>query len=174
MSIMRLAEAGYRLLVLVGDLCGHLLLLVFRLNWGWQLFVNGKGKLANHGDIVDFFKSLNLPYPDFTAWFVGGVECLGGLALVAGFGSRAVGLVLTINMTVAYLSVPDDRQKVLDIFKSQDAFLQADPFFYLLTAIVVFVFGSGFFSVDQILKSFVFERKQSSELSEDKSAEAKV
>jgi putative oxidoreductase len=173
MSIMRLAEAGYRLLILVGDLFQHVLLLVFRLNWGWQLFINGKGKLANHGDIVDFFKSLNLPFPDFTAWFVGGVECLGGLALVAGFGSRAVGLILTINMTVAYLSVPDDRQKVFNILKEQDPFLQADPFFYLLTAIVVFVFGSGFFSVDQLLKSFVFEKKGSPAQADDQTIESK-
>lgn len=158
MPLMRLTEQGYFLLVRLGDLLQSLLLLIFRLNWGWQFFVSGKGKLTGHADIVDFFSSLGLPFPDFTAWFVAAVECVGGLLLMAGLGSRVVGLMLTINMTVAYLSVPDEREKVLNIFKDQDPFLQADPFFFLLTALLVFVFGSGFVSVDYLLKRFVFQK----------------
>jgi putative oxidoreductase len=156
---MRLAETGYRLLIAVGNALQPVLLLLFRLNWGWQFFTTGKGKLTGHSDIVDFFTSLGLPFPDFTAWFVGGVECVGGLLLLAGLGSRAVGLVLTINMTVAYLSVPDERAKVLNFFKDQDPFFQADPFFFLLTALMVFVFGSGIFSLDEVLKRTVFKKK---------------
>lgn len=157
MSLRRLAERGYRLLIAAGDMFQPVLLLIFRLNWGWQFFVTGKGKLTGHADIVDFFTGLGLPFPDLTAWFVGGVECAGGLLLIAGFGTRAVGLVLSINMTVAYLSVPDERAKVLNIFKDQDAFLQADPFFFLLAALMVFAFGAGTVSVDVLLKRFVFK-----------------
>jgi len=159
MSIMRLAEKGYGLLIMAGNLLQPVLLLIFRLNWGWQFFVSGRGKLTGHADIVDFFSGLGLPFPDFTAWFVAGVECVGGLLLMAGLGGRAVGLILTGNMIVAYLSVPDERAKVLNIFKDQDPFLQADPFFFLLTAILVFTFGTGLFSADELLKRFVFKPK---------------
>lgn len=159
MSIMRLAEKGYGLLVFAGNLLQPVLLLIFRLNWGWQFYVSGSGKLKHHPDIVDFFSSLGLPFPDFTAWFVASVECVGGLLLLAGLGGRAVGITLAINMTVAYLSVPDEREKVFNIFKDQTPFLQADPFFFLLTAVLVLAFGPGLFSVDELLKRFVFQKK---------------
>lgn len=58
-------DKAYALLFKLGNLSQIVLLLFFRLNWGWQFFVSGKGKLLNHGDIVDFFASLHLPFADF-------------------------------------------------------------------------------------------------------------
>lgn len=142
----------YLLLVKAGDFSQILLLLFFRLNWGWQFFVNGKGKLINHPDIVEFFTSLHLPYPNETAWFVACVECFGGLLLLAGLAARPVGLILATNMTVAYLSVEDDRKTVLNFAKEQDPFLHADPFFFLLTGLLAFCFGAGPISLDGLIK----------------------
>ncbi len=56
-----------------------LVLLVFRLTWGWQFFLSGKGKLLNHNNVSEFFTSLGIPFPELNAWVVGGVECIGGL-----------------------------------------------------------------------------------------------
>ena len=83
---------------------------------------------------------------------------VGGALLIAGLASRPVGLVLAVNMIVAYLSVEDDRMKVLNIFTKPEDFLQADPIFFLLTAILVLAFGAGIFSVDAILARTAFSK----------------
>ena len=135
-----------------------ILLLLFRLEWGYQFYASGQGKLEHHAKIVEFFTSLNIPFPDLNAWFVGGVEMIGGALLFLGLAGRPVGLILTINMIVAYLSVDDDRATVLNIIKEPDKFLQADPFFFLLTSALVLAFGAGIFSVDAILARTVFNK----------------
>jgi putative oxidoreductase len=156
--LVKLAVRGYGLLTKVGKGVGLLLLLFFRINWGWQFYKSGIGKLHNHSDIVDFFSSLHLPFPDFTAWFVGGVECCGGILLLLGLASRPVGLILATNMTVAYLSVPEERTKLLNFTHDQTPFLQADPFFFLLSALLIFSFGGGPFSLDYLIGKWLKSR----------------
>ncbi len=148
---MNFLVSAYSLYVKAASFLQPLILLVFRLTWGWQFFVTGKGKLLHHQDIVEFFTSLGIPLPDFNAWFIGGLECVGGILLMAGFCSRLIALPLTISMIVAYLSVAEDRAKLLAAFSDPDPFLQADPFFFLLTAILILAFGPGPISIDYLL-----------------------
>ena len=129
-----------------------LILLAFRLNWGWEFFQSGKGKLENHEKVLGFFTSLGIPMPGINAWFVGGLECFGGLLLFVGLLSRPIAFLLAGNMLVAYLSVADDRATLLNIFVDRDPFLEAAPFFFLLTSVLVLAFGPGIFSVDHLLK----------------------
>ncbi|HEY9792790.1 MAG TPA: DoxX family protein [Candidatus Obscuribacterales bacterium] len=158
------AASAYRLLIKAGNVLGYwLLLLLFRLDFGYQFFTTGKGKLLDHQSVADFFATLHIPFPGFNAWFVGGVECIGGMLLILGLAARPVGLILSVNMTVAYLSVADDRAKVLDFIqhpiKNQDAFVQADPFFFLLTALLIFGFGAGPISIDRLIEQ-ALKKKQ--------------
>ena len=44
-------------------------LLVLRLYFFWQLFLTGKGKLANIGKVAEFFTSLGIPLPTLNAYF---------------------------------------------------------------------------------------------------------
>jgi putative oxidoreductase len=150
-----------RLLIRGGELVGHLLLLLVRLHWGWQFFLSGKGKLLNHDRVTEFFSGLGIPAPGFNAWFVGGVECIGGLLLLAGFFSRPVALVLAGNMLVAYLSVEDDRAALLGMFSDPAAFIEAEPFFYLFTAVLVLAFGAGALSVDRAVTAYFGKRSSS-------------
>ncbi|MDE3163531.1 MAG: DoxX family protein, partial [Acidobacteriota bacterium] len=83
--------------------------LAIRLYWGWQFAQDGWGKLTHLARVADFFASLNLPAPHATATVVALVEFLGGIFFAAGIASRLTSLVLFVNMTMAYLSVPDDR-----------------------------------------------------------------
>jgi uncharacterized membrane protein YphA (DoxX/SURF4 family) len=53
-------------------------------------------------------------------------------------------------MIVAYLTA--DFETVSGIFSDPDKFVKADPFPFLLNALIVFVFGPGRFSVDALLK----------------------
>lgn len=135
----------------------HVLLLLIRLNFGIQLFNIGLGKLNNHSKVVGFFSSIGIPLPELNAWFVGGVETLGGLCLALGLLSRPWALMIAGAMTVAYITSPDDRATVLAIFENQDKFLQSAPFFYLLLALLVIAFGPGKLSFDFLVQKFVLK-----------------
>src|SRR5271169_3840987 len=79
-------------------------LAIVRLYWGWQIAQNGWGKLHNLAHVTEFFASLGLPAPGPTATFVATLEFLGGLLLAIGLFSRFIGLVLTIDMLMAYIT----------------------------------------------------------------------
>jgi len=126
-------------------------LLAVRLYWGWQFMQSGWGKLHNLPGVTDFFTSLGLPAPHFTAIAISNLELFGGALLALGLGSRLIGLVLTGNMFMAYVTA--DRAALLAIFSDPGKFYNADPFTFLLASLLVLVFGPGFFSVDRILQA---------------------
>jgi len=106
----------------------------------------------NHANVVEFFTSLGIPAPALNAWFVGGLECFGGLLLLVGLCSRPIAFMMAINMAVAYLSVQEDRATVLELFNDPAPFLAAAPFFFLLMSVLVLAFGPGLLSIDAWLK----------------------
>jgi putative oxidoreductase len=120
-----------------------------RLYWGWQLLQSGWGKLHHLGRVTEFFASLNLPVPHLTAAFVSGVEFFGGILLILGLATRLTGMILTINMLMAYITA--DREALSSVLSSPDKFYNADPFTFLFAAVIVLVFGAGFFSLDYLL-----------------------
>ena len=124
-------------------------LLAVRLYWGWQFAQTGWGKLHNVEKVTAFFTSLNIPFPHANAIFVGNVEFFGGVLLIAGFASRFTGLVLTGNMLVAYITA--DREALQSIFSDPSKFYSADPYTYLFAAVIVLIFGAGYFSLDQLI-----------------------
>jgi putative oxidoreductase len=128
---------------------GNVVLLVLRLVWGWQFLVTGLGKLQNHERVVAFFTSLGIPAPGLNAWFIGGLEMVGGALLLVGFLSRPIAFLLAGNMTVAYLTA--DRPALLGVFHDLDAFLKADPFWFLFVSVVVLTLGPGAISLDNLL-----------------------
>jgi putative oxidoreductase len=141
---------GYRLLILVASSFQSVVLLALRLYWGWQFFSDGKGKLLNLQNVVNYFgHDLHIPFPYFNALLASATECIGGLLLLAGLGSRLVALPLILTMVVAYLTAEID--KVKHIFSDPDKFVTADPFLYLLASVIILVFGPGVFSLDWIL-----------------------
>jgi putative oxidoreductase len=126
------------------------LLLALRLVWGWQFLTTGLGKLQNHARVVAFFTSLGIPAPDLNAWFVGGLEMTGGALLLLGLLSRPIALLLAGNMFVAYLTA--DRAALFGLFHDLDAFLRADPFWFLFVAVLVLALGPGAISLDRVLR----------------------
>jgi uncharacterized membrane protein YphA (DoxX/SURF4 family) len=57
---------------------------------------------ANQG--VGRFTKLGMPFPHFTANFVGGLEIVGGILLLTGFMTRLIAIPFIIEMIVAILS----------------------------------------------------------------------
>jgi putative oxidoreductase len=124
------------------------LLLAIRLYWGWQSAQDGWRKLTHLSRVASFFASLNLPAPTATALFVSLVELVGGILFAAGFASRLVSLVLFINMTVAYLSVPDDRVNFSHILSNPSDFYGATPYTYWFAALLILILGPGLIAAD--------------------------
>jgi putative oxidoreductase len=145
-----LLRRGFELLIASGAALQSPILLVLRLYFFWQLFLTGKGKLANIGKVSEFFASLGIPLPTVNAYFIGSLECFGSLLLIIGLASRPLALLVLLSMIVAYVTA--DFEAVSAIFSDPDKFVKADPFPFLLTALIVFVFGPGRFSVDALLK----------------------
>src|ERR1700746_3405255 len=102
------ATAVYTTLANTADRLQSPLLLAVRLYWGWQFFQTGWGKLQDIPKVVDFFTSLGLPFPNVTAYLVGESECVGGILLFLGLGSRFISLPLLADMVGAYLTA--DRE----------------------------------------------------------------
>ncbi len=138
------------------------LLLAIRLYWGFQFAQDGYGKLTHLSRVAEFFASLNMPAPAATALFVALVEFAGGILFALGLGSRLVSLVLFVNMTVAYLSVPDDRVNFSHILSNPSDFYNATPYTYWFAALIILVFGPGWIALDTVLRR-TFDRRQSSQ-----------
>jgi putative oxidoreductase len=127
------------------------LLLAVRLYWGWQFAQDGWGKVTHLDRVTQFFTSLNLPAPGTTALIIGLIELVGGILFALGLGSRLVSLVLFVNMTMAYLSVPDDRTNFFHILSKPDDFYGASPYTYWFAALLILILGPGMFAIDWLL-----------------------
>ena len=136
------------------------LLLAIRLYWGWQFMQDGWGKLTHLGRVTEFFASLNLPAPGATAHFVALIEFLGGILFTCGIGSRLMSLVLFVNMTVAYLSVPDDRVNFSHILSNPSDFYGASPYTYWFAALLILIIGPGWMAVDTLLARWLAAKPQ--------------
>jgi putative oxidoreductase len=128
------------------------LLLAIRLYWGFQFAQDGWGKLTHLARVTEFFASLNLPAPGLTALAVGSIEFAGGILFACGIASRLVSLVLFVNITVAYLSVPDDRLNFSHILSNPSDFYGASPYTYWFAALLILILGPGWVAVDTLIK----------------------
>lgn len=140
----------YKIIIALGNFLQPFFLLAIRLYWGWQFFEAGLGKFPKIDEIASYFGTLNIPFPLFNAYLAASTEMLGGLLLMVGFGARLAAIPLIITMLVALFTAHHDA--TLKIFEDSTLFLKQGPITFLLTAITIFVFGPGMFSLDGLLK----------------------
>jgi putative oxidoreductase len=88
----------------------------------------------------------------------GSTECFGGLCLLLGLGSRILTIPLIFTMIIAYKTAESDALHA--IFSDPDKFVTATPFEFMLTAIIVLVFGPGKFSLDYLIARVWFHKKK--------------
>jgi len=151
-NILNLARKAYDAFASIMSRLESPLLLAIRLYWGYQFMQDGWGKLTHLEKVTDFFTSLNLPAPHLTALMVALVELCGGFLFTFGIASRLTSLVLFVNMTMAYLSVPDDRVNFSHIFSKPEDFYGAGPFTYWFAALLILILGPGKFALDTLLR----------------------
>jgi putative oxidoreductase len=147
-DLLRKAYAGFATLL---NLAQSPLLLAIRLYWGFQFAQDGWGKLHNLDRVTQFFTSLSLPAPGTTALLIALLEFGGGILFALGIASRLTALVLFVNMTMAYLSVPDDRVNFSHILSKPDDFYGASPYTYWFASLLILILGPGLFAVDWII-----------------------
>jgi len=127
-------------------------LLFLRLYWGWPPAQSGWGKLHHLSNVAEYFGTLGLAMPAQMAVFIACVELFGGIFLALGLLSRITGLVLTVNMIMAY--VIGDHDALLSFFSDPDKFIAAAPFAFLIVSLIVLIFGAGKISVDTAIAFF--------------------
>jgi putative oxidoreductase len=137
------------------------LLLAFRMYWGWQFYVTGLGKLQNIPKVVEFFTSLGIPFPLLNAYIVGLSECVGGILLFLGLGSRIVSLFLVTDMTVAFLT--GDRDALKMIFADPAKFYQSDTFTFWLASALILIFGPGKIALDTLIARWMNRRNSTAD-----------
>src|SRR5271155_4600375 len=140
----------YDLFVRVASSLQSPFLAIVRVYWGWQIAQNGWGKLHNLTHVAEFFASLGLPAPGPTATFVATFEFVGGILLFLGLGSRLVGLMLSVDMTMAYITA--DREAFGSFLSDPDKFAAAAPFVFLIAALIILIFGPGLIALDTLVE----------------------
>src|SRR6185369_708084 len=78
--------------------------LLLRLMAGGVFFWEGILKFVFTNQGVGRFTKLGLPFPEFTANFIGVLEIVGGLLLIFGLLTRFISFIFVIEMIVAILS----------------------------------------------------------------------
>ena len=72
------------------------------------------------------------------------------MLLLLGLFSRVTCVPLIFTMIVAYSTAHIEELK--GMFSDPDAFVTAAPFLFLLASVIVFTFGAGKFSLDELLR----------------------
>jgi len=144
-----LRKLYFRFVSVANSLQPYFLLFV-RLYWGYQFVVDGWGKLTHLAKVTEYFGTLGLPAPHATALFVSILELVGGVLLAIGLGTRLIALLLTGNMTVAYIT--GDRDAVMSFFSDPDKFIAASPFSYWMASLIILFFGPGRYSLDALIE----------------------
>jgi uncharacterized membrane protein YphA (DoxX/SURF4 family) len=83
---------------------GRRSVLLLRLMAGGVFFWEGILKFVYTNQGVGRFTKLGIPFPHFTATFIGGLEIAGGLMLMTGFLTRLISVPFVIEMVVAILT----------------------------------------------------------------------
>jgi putative oxidoreductase len=148
-GITQLAARGYALLTTIGNSLQSPFLLLVRIYWGWQFVQTGWGKLHNIQHVIGFFTSLNIPAPALNAYFVSGMEFVGGILLIVGLGSRLVGLALAFDMLVAYITT--DMEALRAIISDPGKLYADAAYTFLFASLLILIFGPGRFSLDHVL-----------------------
>jgi putative oxidoreductase len=133
------------------DLEQYAILLV-RVSLGLFFAISGANKLFVAGSRQTMYETLvksQIPFPHQTAYFVSGVEFVGGSLLTVGFLSTPACVALLIDMIVATLTnTLSTKRKGLSPLKWLDDFLYLPEVLYVLFFIWLICSGPGKFSVD--------------------------
>ena len=127
-------------------------ILLVRISIGLFFAISGANKLFAAGGTIPVYETLvksKVPFPHQMAYFVSGVEFVGGSLLTVGFLSSAACVALLIDMIVATVtSALSTMPKGLSPLNWLDDFLYLPEVLYVLVFIWLICSGPGRFSID--------------------------
>ncbi|HTB92634.1 MAG TPA: DoxX family protein [Candidatus Sulfotelmatobacter sp.] len=133
------------------DLEQYAILLV-RVSIGLFFAISGANKLFVAGGMKPVYETLvqaKVPFPHQMAYFVSGVEFVGGSLVTVGFLASPASVALLIDMIVATLtSAVSTLPKGLSPLRWLDDFLYLPEVLYVLFFVWLICSGPGKFSVD--------------------------
>lgn len=119
---------------------------LLRVAVGIIFVAHGAQKLFEFGPdgLAGFFASVGIPFAAFNAYFIITLELLGGIAMIAGLGTRILGALFAAVMVVAFATVhgahgfylPDGYEFVMLVFAA---------------SVALVLQGAGAFAVDNVL-----------------------
>lgn len=125
----------------------HPLALAGRLLLAWLFLPAGIGKIAGFAGTVGYITSVGVPLPTVAAAIAVVVEIAGGLALLAGFGTRIATLALALFTLVAsvffhaYWSLPAGQQMMQQLLFNKNIAVVGG-------LLALAAFGAGAWSLD--------------------------
>lgn len=122
--------------------------LLTRVAMGWLFFVSGRGHFQHMEGFISYFTSLGIPLPEIQAYFVAGVELVGGILLIIGLATRISASFLAGSMVVAILTA---YHSYLTPEKSWDELFGLGEFCYLLLFTWLIAYGGGLLSLDRLV-----------------------
>jgi putative oxidoreductase len=127
-------------------------ILLVRVSVGLFFAISGANKLfvaASRQTMYETLVKAKVPSPHLMAYFVSGLEFLGGSVLIVGFLSSVACVALLVDMLVAILTTKlSATPKGLSALDWLDDFLYLPELLYVLFFIWVICSGPGRFSVD--------------------------
>lgn len=128
----------YQFFIRIGSNLQSLLLLYLRVIWGHQFFTHGINRLGFH----------------FTPFELG-IEAVLGFCLFIGFASRIVTIPLIILTLRALISSQSPELSHFQFLTEPINLVRQVPYPFLLTSLIVFIFGPGRISIDAWIKRWV-------------------
>lgn len=158
--LLEFCVTHYNRLVAWSSNLQSLFLFWMRLTWGHQFFLTGSGKLASIDKTIEFFTSLGIVYPVFHAHLVAYLELIGGTCLILGFASRLAALPLVIIMFVALTTAHVHVFTNFLFFTNPSSLVNEAPYPFLITSLLVLIFGPGRLSIDAWIKRWVNKQRK--------------
>lgn len=154
-AYLRWMDRIYGLVIKVGSNLQSLFILYLRLTWGHQFFLIGLDKLQNINSSVQLFSKLDVPSPFLHSFEIGLLELIGGSLLIIGFASRLIAIPLIFLMISALSMSHAEYFTNLKMITDPRLFAIEQPYPFLFTSLIVFLFGPGRISIDAWIKRWV-------------------
>lgn len=155
---LRVIDRIYGWIISIGSNLQSIFLFYMRLVWGHQCFKSGLSKFSHIDVVTDFFSSLNLYQPGAMAYTVAFFELTCGFLLFIGFMSRLASIPLIFIMSSALALAHNAAFVEMRFLFEPQALVRQAPYPFLITALLIFIFGPGRVSIDAWLKRWVENR----------------
>jgi len=123
----------------------HLLILALRFLLAYGFTTPALLKINDVADTAEWFESINIPLPLFTAYLVSAIETMGIVLLILGLFTRYISILLTFVMLGAIYFV----HLVNGFSAANDGF--EIPLYYLIFLMLLAGFGAGKYSLDNLI-----------------------